>query len=72
MARFQERLEFLPCLGGLDLAIAESRGDINRGIMVGVRLPAAYPTAKRLLFWAIAPSYVMTTLTFLRGVGALD
>ncbi len=65
MARLQERLELLSRLGGLDLAIAESRGDIDRRIVVGVHLPATDPTAKRLLLGAIAPVDKMTALTFL-------
>ncbi len=55
MARIQERLELLPRFGGLDLAVAESGGDIDRRVVVGVHLPATDPTAKRLLLWAIAP-----------------
>ena len=72
MARIQERLEFRSRLGSLELAVAESGGDIDRSIVVGVHLPATDPTAKRLLLWAIAPGDKVTARAFLRGVGALD
>jgi hypothetical protein len=65
MARIQERFELLPRLGGLDLAVAKSSGDIDRRIVVGVHLPAADPAAKRLLPWAIAPGDKVTAVTFL-------
>ena len=65
MARLQERLELLPCLSGLDLAITASGSDIDRRIVIGVHLPATDPTAKRLLCWAIAPGGKMAARALL-------
>src|SRR5262245_21788784 len=70
MARLQERLELLPCFSSLDLAVTASSGDIDRRVVVGVHPPATDPTAKRLLYWAIAPVDKMAALRLLRRVGA--
>jgi hypothetical protein len=55
MARLQQRLELLSRSTGLELAVTESGSDVDRRVVIGVHLPATDPTAKRLLYWAIAP-----------------
>ena len=72
MARIQERLELLSGFGDLDLTVAASSGNVDRRVVVGVRLPATDSAAKRLLFWAVASGDKMAALTFLGSVGALD
>src|SRR6185369_5055327 len=46
--------------------------DVDCRIVVGMRLPATDPTAKRLLLLAIALGDKVTLRAFLRSVGALD
>jgi hypothetical protein len=72
MARLQERRELLSRPSRLELTVAASSGDIDRRVVVGVQPPATDPTAKRLLYGAIAPVDKMATRAFLRGIGALD
>src|SRR5262249_62094403 len=41
-------------------------------VLVGVRALPADPTAKRLLVWPVLAGHMMTSMTFLGTVGALD
>src|SRR5262245_36407460 len=71
MARGEERVELRSAPGRLELTVPQTPGDVERRVLIGVRLPATDPAAKRLLLWAIASGHIVTPLAFLRGIGAL-
>src|SRR5262245_46163182 len=70
MARLQERLELLSCLGGLDLMVAQSRGAVDRRVVIGVHPPATNATTQRWGRGALDPVDKMAARAFLRRVGA--
>src|SRR5215831_8077062 len=72
MARLRERLELLPCRGRCDLAVAASRGEIDRRGVVGMHPPATDTTATRVLLWAMASGDQMAAWARLCPNGALD